>query len=99
LQYEKLKSDPRSAYGRVLKYLDITYEEGRLKRAIEQSSIEKVRAMDSKIENTKEDKGENKRDRRFARSGKSMQWVDYFDSKDQEYYRTLIPNKGKFPYS
>jgi hypothetical protein len=102
LQYEELKSDTFNAYSQLLRHLGVKFSEERLKRAIQQSSIEKVRAKDSKAKGSDNEQvcaGEKKKDKRFARSGKSKQWVDYFSKSDLAFYRGMVLKENNFTYS
>lgn len=79
VRFEDMKADTEGVIGSILSFLNISEEPGRLRSAIEDARIERMR----KIERSRI--GElNVRDQSFYRGGRSGQWQDYFTPEIEE---------------
>jgi len=84
VRYEDLKEDAFCEFNRVLDILGVSYPEDIVREAISRSSIERVQDIEkaSSISNGEE--------ARFARDGRTGQWLAYFSEPDLAYYGKLL---------
>jgi len=83
VRYEDLRADTFREVSRILDMLAVDYPEDMVCEAVRRSSIENVRAVE------KPPLASGNKEARFARNGRTQQWVSYFSEQGLRYYCEL----------
>lgn len=83
IRYEEMRSNIFSEVLRILSVMDVELSDDKINDAISRSDIESVQKIEQNGSARK-----NKQSR-FARDGKTDQWVGYFSEEDREYFYQL----------
>ena len=86
LRYEDLKAGPIGEFTRLVEFLKIPAARENIQRAVELSSMDKMRKAQERSNEFKDKFSEGFV---FARSGASEQWKGVFDEEDIHYWETL----------
>jgi hypothetical protein len=83
VRYEDMKENTYTEFSRILQMFNVTVSAEIVHRAIERSSIQNVRAIETSPDDPKS------REQHFTRNGRTQQWCTYFSEVDLSYYDAL----------